>query len=1009
MIPEHLKTDFQFGTSKVSVLHGDIFNILEQTKPGALVINGDNYLTMSAGLPAAIYRLIGGEFARQAQELSPVKSGTVVVSDLHQFTSEGSDNSNESIHALPRYIFHAAVVDYDFSGSSLEELIAAACVQSLEKAESMGIRNLAVQVFGLDKPMLAMNTAARSVCGAVKTFLAEERNLKEVILILEGPAQTNAYEDINFRRVTDFLREANAILGTPYDPQDRVRQARDFFAREAEMELLERLLTDQVPGKKHLLLSGGAGTGKWMLLDQLYYRSQIPGSTLGQGRRFFRVNFTSNVPVGDDAFLFRKLIIAMLRDEAHPDRRARLRHAYASEDMDSGCFLELCSDLADDSLELVFLCDGIPLDETLAQAQFAGAVPEVGTYQIKSELLSFYHAVEAAQHKVRFFFASPSEDQFVQPLLLAAREAPLFSASLEHMVVGVVTEAGRTDWVDAVYQRYMGVTDLAPLEFHRFIDETAGVHPFSISLGCSLMLNRMKRVVLNSPQILSEGWNRAILRAIAENSRKLIDQLLREFFEYTYSVLPHKAAVDLYHLARAVISEEQVQILGPALAMGDLNAHARLGEIIQQGDPRDLLHKDTIQWLVDHGLVYRGQNGKEQLSIPFLASFILEKMGGLKRLEDRPADVSISLLYHHHSGSGRRAEKSTIRTMFNSRGGRVLAAEKQFASDLRKDFLENFNRFLDHRRRSIGKDENIPDLVFRNVEEIGNFLLSQYATMMVKNYLEQPPPNCTINFLVDEALKDIPWELMLEAAYAGEIPFRVGRSIISNQPPGLNNPPVRGPGAVRALLVGDPTGDLQAAVYEIEWLASALDNSPYFGDVEVFMGRDMCHRIKVLNALSSGKFGLVHYSGHSHASGNDSAWILSDGDATTSTLTSAIQSAPPTMVFSSSCFSGAGEGWQPVEYENQAFDLPGAFLGAGVEAYVGTLWAVEEDAARRLVERFYASFLIGDVSIGECLRRARQSLKLEQERRDQIDWLAFILYGDPRLLPGEFYPVFRGK
>ena len=50
---------------------------------------------------------------------------------------------------------------------------------------------------------------------------------------------------------------------------------------------------------------------------------------------------------------------------------------------------------------------------------------------------------------------------------------------------------------------------------------------------------------------------------------------------------------------------------------------------------------------------------------------------------------------------------------------------------------------------------------------MGNFILTQFTTSEIKRYLQYPPPECTILFEVDDALKDIPWELMLETAYAG--------------------------------------------------------------------------------------------------------------------------------------------------------------------------------------------------------------------------------------------------
>jgi CHAT domain-containing protein len=123
--------------------------------------------------------------------------------------------------------------------------------------------------------------------------------------------------------------------------------------------------------------------------------------------------------------------------------------------------------------------------------------------------------------------------------------------------------------------------------------------------------------------------------------------------------------------------------------------------------------------------------------------------------------------------------------------------------------------------------------------------------------------------------------------------------------------------------------------------------------------------------------------------------------------------APPAFVFSSSCESAVAGELQPITYENQSFDLPGAFLQAGVEAYIGTLWQVDATAARLFSEKFYEAFLSGaedgdgEPSLGECLRRAKWALKQQEERNDQINWLSFILYGDPHLHPSDLFPLMR--
>jgi len=170
-----------------------------------------------------------------------------------------------------------------------------------------------------------------------------------------------------------------------------------------------------------------------------------------------------------------------------------------------------------------------------------------------------------------------------------------------------------------------------------------------------------------------------------------------------------------------------------------------------------------------------------------------------------------------------------------------------------------------------------------------------------------------------------------------------------------------------------------------------------------------CQPGPIVSALGRGIYGLIHYSGHTKYDGYRSSWQLADGKTiTTDRLTSALQMAPPAFVFSSSCQSAAGGEPQPIQYENQTFDLPSAFLQAGVEAYIGTLWEVEAVAARRFVEEFYEAFLSGEHNLGECLRLAKWACKQDEQREDRINWLSFILYGDLHLRAGDLFPALRG-
>jgi CHAT domain-containing protein len=99
---------------------------------------------------------------------------------------------------------------------------------------------------------------------------------------------------------------------------------------------------------------------------------------------------------------------------------------------------------------------------------------------------------------------------------------------------------------------------------------------------------------------------------------------------------------------------------------------------------------------------------------------------------------------------------------------------------------------------------------------------------------------------------------------------------------------------------------------------------------------------------------LVHYSGHTYFDRERSAWLLKDGNITTDLLTNALQMAPPAPVFISSCQSPTASDHQEIGYENRTFDLPSAFLQAGVEVYVGAAWNVARQLATQFVEEFYS-------------------------------------------------------
>ncbi len=94
------------------------------------------------------------------------------------------------------------------------------------------------------------------------------------------------------------------------------------------------------------------------------------------------------------------------------------------------------------------------------------------------------------------------------------------------------------------------------------------------------------------------------------------------------------------------------------------------------------------------------------------------------------------------------------------------------------------------------------------------------------------------------------------------------------------------------------------------------------------------------------------------------------------------------LVFMNACESGA-----------QQIFLTGIqswvmrMIGAGVSAFVGTLWSVTDEVAIEFAKAFYSNLLNG-YSLGESVKMSRQYCRKLPNAPD-ASWLAYVLYGEP--------------
>ena len=74
--------------------------------------------------------------------------------------------------------------------------------------------------------------------------------------------------------------------------------------------------------------------------------------------------------------------------------------------------------------------------------------------------------------------------------------------------------------------------------------------------------------------------------------------------------------------------------------------------------------------------------------------------------------------------------------------------------------------------------------------------------------------------------------------------------------------------------------------------------------------------------------------------------------------------------------------------------LTRALIFAGTPSVIASLWAVEDEATSRLMERFYTHLKAG-LGKAEALRQAQ--IELREEYPNPYYWSGFVLSGDPGL------------
>lgn len=249
------------------------------------------------------------------------------------------------------------------------------------------------------------------------------------------------------------------------------------------------------------------------------------------------------------------------------------------------------------------------------------------------------------------------------------------------------------------------------------------------------------------------------------------------------------------------------------------------------------------------------------------------------------------------------------------------------------------------------------------------------------------------------------WELLNDGEGEGflGLKFDIGRRLMSRHVPGQT---VSRKTDWRCLVVADPNAD------EAGWgLPGAREEAGRL--TAWFKARNLrCEFLEgkeatfdaVLDRLLADSYDIIHYAGHVvlDADKNEAALRLQGGRLfPAGSIKNHVQGSP--LVFLNSCWSGRSRG---LAEPGGAVGLTDAFLGAGAQAVIGSLFPAPDIGARTFAESFYSAVLEGR-PVGEAVRVARKGVLGGAGCGPA--WACFVLYGDPclRVEPSEVATALR--
>lgn len=273
-------------------------------------------------------------------------------------------------------------------------------------------------------------------------------------------------------------------------------------------------------------------------------------------------------------------------------------------------------------------------------------------------------------------------------------------------------------------------------------------------------------------------------------------------------------------------------------------------------------------------------------------------------------------------------------------------------------------------------------------QEIGQVAFGLYlpeqAQSMIKEHRQW-----SIQFTTDTT--HIPWELLHDGEEFICLAHPVARIPATVNEPRMNPP--KSDGIKRALIIGNPTDDLEGSGEEAETIAQLLRQ--YNVQVDLLRGsKEATANEFAIRMARPQYYDLIHFAGHGFFNAKDprqSCLEFKDGNFLAEELRVLKSRA---FVFLSACFGAAGS-TQDVTFGPIGKFMDGLALRtllAGAAGCLGPLWTIDDYLASEFAVTFYQNLLSG-LNTGQAVMEARKAVRAKSAKSDL--WASWVLYGRP--------------